>query len=63
MSWVPATKPEIMALGGGLQIANGVADLPEIRDYWSTEPTLEIPWYKSPGQMLNMISYTNCALS
>lgn len=23
---------------GGLQIAMGVADLPEIHDYWSTEP-------------------------
>jgi len=24
-----------------------VADLPEIHDYWSTEPALEMPWYRS----------------
>lgn len=42
----------------------GVADLPEIPDYWSTEPALEISWYKSvmPHDRFTQITrYFHCS--
>ena len=44
MPWSDVTVEEIMAFIG-LVIAMGITNLPEVQDYWSTEPTLYMPWY------------------
>lgn len=63
MSWVPVTRQE-MAAFLGLHIAMGVANLPEIHDYWSTEPALEIGWYKSVmprDRFTQILRYLHCS--
>ena len=46
MTWTAVSKEEMHAFLG-LNIAMGVSDLPEIHDYWATEPAFEMPWYRS----------------
>ena len=44
--WTNVTVEEMMAFFG-VFIAMGVTNLPEVFDYWRTEPILSIPWYAS----------------
>ena len=46
MPWDPVSASQMKAFLG-LHIAMGVSDLPEIHDYWSVEPALQMPWYQS----------------
>ena len=46
MPWQDVTIEDIMAFLG-LVIAMGIANLPEIHDYWNTEPILSMRWYAS----------------
>ena len=48
----------------GLNIAMGMADLPSIRDYWSSEPLLHMPWYgsvMSRNKFCDILSAIHCA--
>ena len=44
--WKPVTKAELMAFIG-LNIAMGVVQLPTLRSYWSTDPILGHPWFRT----------------
>ena len=44
--WNPVTKPELMAFIG-LNIAMGIVKLPELRNYWTTNPIIGHPWFCS----------------
>ena len=44
--WTDVTVEEIMAFMG-VVIAMGNTQLPEVFDYWRTEPILSMPWYSS----------------
>ncbi|CAB4043789.1 Hypothetical predicted protein, partial [Paramuricea clavata] len=44
--WTDVTVEEIMAFMG-VVIAMGMTHLPEVFDYWRTEPILSMPWYSS----------------
>lgn len=43
-SFVPITKPELMAFIG-INIAMGVVSLPNLKHYWTTDPILSHSWF------------------
>ena len=53
--WNPVRKPELMAFIGlnivmafiGLNTAMGIVNLPELRNYWTTNPIIGHPWFCS----------------
>lgn len=44
--WSPITKEELMAFIG-VVVAMGVVQLPSVDDYWSINPILTHPWFRS----------------
>ena len=63
MSWKPVDRDDMTAFIG-LTIAMGVCDLPEIHDYWSTEPALEMSWYRSVmprDRFTQILRYLHCS--
>jgi hypothetical protein len=46
LPWKDVTAEEVMAFIG-VVIEMGISNLPEIYDYWSTEPLLCMPWFSS----------------
>lgn len=43
-SWNPVIKPELMAFID-LNIVMGIVKLPELRNYWTTNPIIGHPWF------------------
>ena len=63
MEWVDVTVEEMMAFVG-LVIAMGVVRLPEIDDYWATDPMLQHPWFASimsRTRFKQIVRYLHCA--
>ena len=63
MQWVDVTVEEMMAFVG-LVIAMGVVRLPEIDDYWATDPILQHPWFSSVmsrTKFKQILCYLHCA--
>lgn len=46
LPWTDVSMEEIMTFLG-IVIAMGISNLPEIYDYWSTEPLMCMPWYST----------------
>ncbi len=44
--WKPVTMVELMAYVG-LNIAMGIVSLPALRDYWTKDPVVGHPWFRS----------------
>jgi len=63
MEWADVTVEEMMAFIG-LVIAMGVVRLPEIDDYWATDPILQHPWFASimsRTRFKQILRYLHCA--
>ena len=45
-NFTPVTKKE-MAAFIGINIAMGIVDLPRVSDFWSTDPILQHPWFRT----------------
>ena len=44
----------------GLNIAMGVVNLPNIQDYWTREPILQIPWFSTVMSQRKFLTLTRC---
>ena len=44
--WKPVTKDELMAFIP-MNIAMGIVSLPKLDQYWSTDPILSHPWFRT----------------
>ena len=63
MEWVNVSVEDMMAFMG-LVIAMGVVRLPEMDDYWSTDPIMQHPWFTSimsRTRFKQILRYLHCA--
>jgi len=61
--WEDVTPDEILAYLG-LHIAMGIVNLPNIKDFWSTEPILQHQWFGSImccDRFKQILHYFHCA--
>ena len=61
--WTPITKEELVAFIG-VNIAMGVISLPGVKEYWSSNPIISHPWFRtifSRDRFLEILKYVHIA--